>query len=252
MWDDEKQVWRYESPLVTASRLGQFEMVVLLLRAGAEMDIPDNSLGKTALNWACTRRHTKVVQILIQNGAQINQGDYATETPMTEAVGNRDFDIVMLLILRGVNLNVHVNYDRDTALLFAMLINETSMARELIQAGANVNVINRNGEECMSCVIISPVIRQEAMALYLCELLILAGYKVKMGQLNKARAIGDGDCANVLEEAIYHPCSLASMARMTIRQVLVKISRGTTVKPWADLLPLPTRLKQMIKLEIMH
>lgn len=251
MYDEQKRVWRFESPLVTAARLGDVRLLSMLVEKGAELNTPDNSLGKTALNWACARQHTDVAQYLIRYGADIHKGDYCSETPMTEAIGNRDLIVVQMLVNYGIHLDTHVNYDRDTALLFAVLINEPCMAEILIQAGANVNVMNRNGEECMTAILWSQQLRDEELVAYFCKILIGAGYKVKKEQLKKARAIGDDTCATILEESLYMPSMLSSLCRLLIRKKLIHLSNHASLLPLVEKLPLPERLKMFLKLEIL-
>ena len=250
MYDTQKQVWRFESPLVTAARLGDLVLVKLLVKSGAELDMPDSTLGKTALNWACNRQHSDVAQFLIKLGANINKADFCSETPMTEAIGHRDGIVVSMLVDHGVDLDVHINYDRDTALLFALLVNEPYMAQTLIQAGANVNVMNRNGENCMAAVLWSQLLRDEDLVEYFCNLLIQAGYKVREDQLQKARAIEDDVCVGMLEKAMYEPLSLASQCRLTIRNRLLELSSHHSIMSRLDKLQIPSRIRDFLKLDI--
>lgn len=51
------------TPLMIAASLGNFQTVKVLLEAGAQRDLRDNS-GKTALDYASAHKHTNVVSLL--------------------------------------------------------------------------------------------------------------------------------------------------------------------------------------------
>ncbi|ELU03271.1 hypothetical protein CAPTEDRAFT_100928, partial [Capitella teleta] len=72
VYDDNKRVWRRETALITASRLGHLQIVLLLVEAGAHLDVSDLNLGKSPLHWACNKNHTPIASELIKAGASVN------------------------------------------------------------------------------------------------------------------------------------------------------------------------------------
>jgi ankyrin repeat protein len=56
--------------LILASATGLIDLVVLLINAGADLDKQD-SLGFSALMWACLRQETEIVSLLISAGANL-------------------------------------------------------------------------------------------------------------------------------------------------------------------------------------
>ncbi|CAI8024817.1 GA-binding protein subunit beta-1, partial [Geodia barretti] len=60
-----------DTALLVASRRGHVEVVRLLLKAGAAVFIPDKCC-RTPLYWASFYDHRAVVELLIENGADVN------------------------------------------------------------------------------------------------------------------------------------------------------------------------------------
>ena len=54
-----------------ASQNGDAEVVQMLIQNGCDVNSKD-TYGQTALHWASENGHAKVVQILIQNGCDVN------------------------------------------------------------------------------------------------------------------------------------------------------------------------------------
>ena len=102
------------TPLHSAAKNGQLEMVEFLISAGADVNLTDFR-GRTAMFWASYAGHTEIVELLIANGANINTQDDQGATPLTQASNEGFTDIVDLLILAGANVNVATT-DGDVAL----------------------------------------------------------------------------------------------------------------------------------------
>lgn len=57
--------------LHAAYKNGNTKVVILLLRAGVNVNTPDKEKGLTPLHWACCNGHRELVQILLNAGADI-------------------------------------------------------------------------------------------------------------------------------------------------------------------------------------
>lgn len=84
---------------------GRDVIVQILLEQGIEIDERDSN-GLTALHHAVGHRHKTVLQILLQNGADVNACDNRGWTPIHQAAASGYEAGVRLLLLYGVNLKL--------------------------------------------------------------------------------------------------------------------------------------------------
>ena len=61
-----------ETPLGVASHHNRKEVVQLLLRKGAKINM-GNKFGNTPLHWAAVLGHPAMVKLLLDGGAEVNQ-----------------------------------------------------------------------------------------------------------------------------------------------------------------------------------
>jgi uncharacterized protein len=131
------------TPLLYAARESCIECAKLLLRHGADINLPDPD-GRTALLMALLNFHWDLAQFLISEHADINAWDFWGESPLYVAVDlnapqrtgradlppietNSGIDIVALLLKSGANPNVqlklrppyrHAIFDRNNSPIF--------------------------------------------------------------------------------------------------------------------------------------
>jgi hypothetical protein len=114
-------------------------IAVLLIRAGADINVHDLNR-MTLLHIAvCLRRH-QTVRLLLSRGADVNAIDDRYETPLFGA----DLDSALTLIEYGADVNA-VNLSGDTPLMCSISDHEYRQAKFLIQHGADVNATDRHG-----------------------------------------------------------------------------------------------------------
>ena len=142
-----------ETPLMTASRVGSVEAVKALLSKGAVVDSKDERRGQTALMWAAAEGHAKVVEMLIEVGADFRSRLTSGFTPLLFAVREGRSDVVRVLLNAGVNVNETVPVDGGrrrgyggrvppagaSPLLVAATNAHFELAAQLLDAGANPN-----------------------------------------------------------------------------------------------------------------
>ena len=111
------------------------------------MNIVDH-LGNTALMHACRSNHTDVVELLLQNGADINIVDKAGCHVLLESSGRGFTDIIHLLLTLPIQTNVNINHtDRriHTPLMVACLYCHIDIVVYLISRGADTKLVNDYG-----------------------------------------------------------------------------------------------------------
>ncbi|KAJ3117988.1 hypothetical protein HDU96_004442 [Phlyctochytrium bullatum] len=77
--------------------VGKINDIPALLDVGVEPNGAD-SLGETQLHMAASRGDTRIIKLLIENGANVDAIDENRKTPCDIALENRNFDVVELLL----------------------------------------------------------------------------------------------------------------------------------------------------------
>ena len=247
-YDNERRVWRWESPIATAARLGHMKVLRTLVEAGATMDLSDPAVGKSPLHWACARGHLDAARFLIERGACVNKTDFYSETPIVEAIGRRDLAMVRMILDHGAKLNVTLNYDRDSALLFALLINEAPIARLLLQAGAHAGHINREGEDSL-LVLLSHHDHTAAAWWDLLRIVVYLRPLIRDKHVSLLRARPLSPACDLIQAARDEPWPLRLLCRVAIRRRLLSLSEDTSILSRLERLPLAPWLKAYLRFD---
>ncbi|KAJ2978914.1 hypothetical protein NUW58_g7344 [Xylaria curta] len=140
------------TPLQGAARIGDFELVKLLIKNGAEINLPGQGFaGATALQRACElhcesdegrRNQIMLVEFLIENGADVN----ATAAPnhgmtaLQAAAYAGNLEIIMVLLNHGANVNAPPAEKQRgrgfCALDFAVFAGRLDVTKFLLDLGA--------------------------------------------------------------------------------------------------------------------
>ena len=114
------------SPLMTATRRNNLELVKLLLKKGADVNLV-NQCGNNALNLACSDQCFDIVKYLLQNtNVNINHQNNHGWSPLMTAVCRINLELVKLLLKQGADVNL-VNCNDDDALKLAIYNNDISL-----------------------------------------------------------------------------------------------------------------------------
>jgi ankyrin repeat protein len=169
-----------ERDMITAAERGELVVVRNLFREGARIDARDQR-GRTALLAATQRNRVEVARFLIQEGADVNAKDFIQDTPFLYAGAEGRTEILKMTLAAGADLKDinryggtalipaahhghveavkillgtaidkdHVNNLGWTALLEAVILGDggaahTEIVRLLVEAGANVNIADRD------------------------------------------------------------------------------------------------------------
>ena len=123
-----------DSFLATAVKTGNIDIVKLLLKHGADVNIPNNNF-RTAIFHAVESGDLEIMKILIASGAKIDvRGKRRNFNLVEYAIDNGDYvDVVAFLLDQGLILSNNI-----TVLSFAAARNRIGIARYLIQKGVIV------------------------------------------------------------------------------------------------------------------
>ena len=145
---------RKENQFICAVRYGWFEEATILLDGKRINTNAVETSGFRALDWACYMGDCKMVNLLLEHGADIEAKSLTkcqtTALIRVSKMGN--LDIVRLLLNRGANVNA-VNASYASALYIACGFldyekdssNYYSVSQLLVERGANVNSRTRSG-----------------------------------------------------------------------------------------------------------
>ncbi len=89
-------------PLVKAAEVGSIKILKLLMEHGADVDQADCH-GVTALAAAAQNGYSRIVEYLVDNGANVNHIIWQDITPICLAAFCGNSDVVELLLQRGAN-----------------------------------------------------------------------------------------------------------------------------------------------------
>ncbi len=131
------------------------ECTKLLLKHGADVNAKNQS-GETPLHYAAEKYNDKAIKLLLSYGADVNvQSKRNGNTPLHYAIPRRcqideDFDFDHALEVVNILLDHHSNLELkncegNTPLYVAATESSLDIAKALLDHGANVNTVGKNG-----------------------------------------------------------------------------------------------------------
>lgn len=134
-----------DSQLVLAARKGDVEKVFELIKAGAQVNGREASdTGETPILAAATAGRLRVVEILIERGANVNLASKAGATPLRTAAYAGYSDVVRLLLRAGAKPNAKDGMGW-TPLLHASRNGHADVVKLLLEAGADARITDPDG-----------------------------------------------------------------------------------------------------------
>lgn len=121
-------------PLAVAARLGQTDIIKVLLRGKAMADVRERNTSRTALYYAAISGELSSVQALLDGKASVNYACQDGATPLFAAARKGSLEIVRLLLKYGADQRPRC--DGLTPLCEAAAQGHSRICIELIKAGA--------------------------------------------------------------------------------------------------------------------
>lgn len=135
---------RPETGFLPAAKKGYTDIITVLLDEGAD---PKSEAGAAALVVAADHEHYDICMMLVGKGANINakygRGDVTALLAAAGQEGSAEF--LRFLINKGADVNATTTNHSTTLMLAASDSNSSEVVRILLEKGADVNAANKDG-----------------------------------------------------------------------------------------------------------
>jgi ankyrin repeat protein len=135
--------------LISSIYRGNNEVVKLLLKRGANTEVPAND-GTTALIKAAIRGDAEIAKLLLEKGAHLEARNNLGDTALMMAARYGSAEVVNLLLAKGASVEA-TDSKGSTALMMAAIsdINPVPVVKLLLKKGANVAAQDKNGDTAL-------------------------------------------------------------------------------------------------------
>lgn len=134
-----------DTPLLAALAKKDLPLVTLLLKHGAKVNHPGAG-GVTPLAWAVQMGDLPAAQLLVEQGANLYHRDAKGKSPMDWAIFYQHALLIRLLHSHGVPLPLTAD---TTPLMYAVMQENTELAKLLLINGAAIDARNTVGETAL-------------------------------------------------------------------------------------------------------
>ncbi|KAF5298435.1 hypothetical protein FQR65_LT01214 [Abscondita terminalis] len=229
--------------LHTAIRNNNYEMVTILHKAGALLNIRDEQ-GQTPLMLACVYKNLQISKYLLKNGAPANARNELTGlTALHICVDSirdpKTFELFLELLLSH-NADINASSFMGNILFYAIIVGNLNAACMLIKYGADVNLREERG------FVDNLTLAKKNGNTELVKLIIYAGFSFSnmLFDIKCLKTQNDDPLYDFMATVSTKPLTLRDICRIRIRNIL---NRNLMQKIY--LLPLPTMLKNFLALE---
>ena len=129
----------YRNALANAALKDDSALVMRLLKDGADIDYATPHLAYNALGAAASRGHLSMVNLLVEQGADINSKGGYSGNALYLACRGKHMAVVDFFIERGANVDLE-GPNQGTPLMECCQAQDYSLVQSLIGAGADVNL----------------------------------------------------------------------------------------------------------------
>ncbi|MCP4725472.1 MAG: hypothetical protein GY863_10570 [bacterium] len=129
-----------------AVKKGRKSEVESFLEKDPESVKANDESGNTPLHYAAYSGKNDIIELLIANNAELNIRNHGGSAPIHLAVMTGRKNAIELLLNSGADIDAKNAYGRTPLLIVARDIGDESLARFLIEAGSNINVVDNYNE----------------------------------------------------------------------------------------------------------
>lgn len=117
---------------------------ILLLQPGIDVNQVHGPHAETALHAAADAGDFDAVEVLVENGSDVNVEDDAGHTPLVNSLFAKSIECTRLLIKSGARMDVQINQGY-TLLHIAVMKDSPEAIEELLKNGAEIDKVNARG-----------------------------------------------------------------------------------------------------------
>src|SRR5512136_3340828 len=130
-------------------RRGDVAAVRAMVEKTPELVTARDDQGQALLHYAAYGQDPALVDFLIDKGAKVDLASAQTKTPLHIAAINDRREVVAALLKRGASLEIRDDYGRTALILCARERGQAATARVLIDAGADINAVDKFGSSAL-------------------------------------------------------------------------------------------------------
>jgi ankyrin repeat protein len=130
-------------------RKGDVPAVKELIEKSPQLVEARDGDGNTLLHYAAYGTSADLIHYLIDKGARVDLAGAQAQTPLHIAASNDRLEIVEALLKRGASLETRDGYGRTVLILCARERGQAPTGRVLIDAGADVNAVDKFGSSAL-------------------------------------------------------------------------------------------------------
>ena len=157
--------------IIEAAKKGKRRKIQKLINQGVYVDIKDKN-GMTPLVYSAYKGYPQIVKILAKAGAEIDlkTNNYLKDTPLILAAREDNLGTVKVLLIAGSDHSIQNTYGNN-ALMEAASEGHLKIVKKLIENQVDINVANNNGRTAL-------MLAAQAGHLDIVELLINSGAEI--------------------------------------------------------------------------
>lgn len=133
-----------ETQILDGAHRGNIDLVIKGISEGENIDEQEQEKGNTALMLASYFRHFEIVDLLLKNGATVDIEEFEQNTALHKAVWTGDLKIVELLLKNGADIN-RKEVIGMTPLMLSAYYGPSTIVKFLLENGADPDLVDDEG-----------------------------------------------------------------------------------------------------------
>ena len=133
---------------LNACKNGQKGVVEAFIKKGGLDFNKRDTLGNTALFYACMKGSKDIVKLLLSNGADCSLANNNSMLPLHAVSKSGNKEIISLLLNEGADINA-TDKEGRTPLIYTLMENRTEAAKLLLEKGADSQIKDNDGHKAI-------------------------------------------------------------------------------------------------------